>query len=700
MFSEWLFPAALIVKPGYEVGRAEAISCLCRIFSYLQRTEQFYTHYLQQFYSTLSQALSGDFLALQAVIRNSCHLFSLPLEGFRLLTPDYIKGLARIIPVVQASTADYHGQKLDSDLLKKIGYKIIGNIAFSLNAYKSVGIHIPPSEIEINNYIDVGVKQKVDFLYPLPEQHTFYSLKPKIVSMLLNSIIIEQNPKNCKILFNLISSYVAHEAKFNPSILHIFTIVIQDMISIPDYWSADIVMAAFDVLSFFCAIANTNELGFSSCAKELCRTLCQYLIYCLKSDTLVPLQARISRAYELLSKWALAGDWLLTNLNLQKLIISTLSRGVAILDRDHIFGAVEAVSEHHLKSSSLGLSSVNISGKGIDSNKMDTTMSNHSQSNTQGLTQGSPAAARAKKVQNARMSLAPPKRFQNARKSYQINASGVSTGAKDGGVGLPSFAILSSEIQIKGAAETALSLLNLRLGNYPSNRSIFGVTRLSSGWKEAKYQQELIDLRRKAGVEMDAIGAKAGVRYFSFQKRIILGLIESPDWGKFDPEHGEPSLIVTMRDSSGNFSWVGEFKYVEKLSKENPKLVANPRSPTGTTIVLQSPILSARDHTAVFGIGKNYAPEKIHFRPEQNPRLPESAKPIQRKAANEKNIPDILECTQDKDELADTLELMESYIKMENKLSSSPNGSPSAKAAPHSKVDTLDPKSMYGFNLY
>lgn len=164
MFSEWLFPAATVTKAGYEIGRAEAITCLCKIFSYLQRVEQFHMQYLERFYSALSAGLKGDFLSLCAVIKHSRPLFSLCLDGFRVLTPDYMKGLSRILPSILASPQEFLGQKIDHDALREDGYQVLSSIIFSFNLYPNTLIHFPVSDITLNQYIDQPIKKWVTLI--------------------------------------------------------------------------------------------------------------------------------------------------------------------------------------------------------------------------------------------------------------------------------------------------------------------------------------------------------------------------------------------------------------------------------------------------------------------------------------------------------------------------------------------------------
>jgi hypothetical protein len=165
MFGEWIFASAAHNKAGYELGRAEALKCLCKVFSHLQRIDSFHAHYLQEFYCVLSKGLSGDFLSLCAIIKNSNHIFALGLEGLRLLTPDFIKGITRILPVVQATTPDFLNQKIDLDSLRQHAYQILGCIIFNLNLLKDTPVHFPVTDIVLSKSCDANLKNLVEHLY-------------------------------------------------------------------------------------------------------------------------------------------------------------------------------------------------------------------------------------------------------------------------------------------------------------------------------------------------------------------------------------------------------------------------------------------------------------------------------------------------------------------------------------------------------
>jgi hypothetical protein len=211
----------------------------------------------------------------------------------------------------------------------------------------------------------------------------------------------------------------------------------------------------------------------------------------------------------------------------------------------------------------------------------------------------SPAMQRGKKPAN-RMSLAPNRRFQKLRLSFQpIGINMVSTGSKDGGVGLPTFALLSAEIQIRSAAESAMSLLCLRISNFPPKESRQGVTKISSTWNEinsimhtSKIQQRLL---RENGSDLPSTDYQKFIRYFAYQKRVIFAFVEIPRWKENDYKKTLPSLILTTRDSSGRFSWSGSLEYKENSSDPASKIEPEKIDPFQQSLVPQheDPIPSA-----------------------------------------------------------------------------------------------------------
>jgi hypothetical protein len=575
MFGEWLFDGGLISKPGYEAGRAEATAVLCRIFSKLQRIEKFHTHYQRNFYAVLQQGVKADYLTLSSIVMNSTLLFTMNLDGFRLLYPDYVQGLFRVLPTIQAGNQEI---KTDPDELRRNAYTVLSNIAFSLNYLARIETNHVITSMVIPEFADSPLQSWIDTLYPLQESTTptLSNLKPAIVQLLLGSLITENNPRNAKILLNLIANYCVHEAEYTPAIYQIFVKVIQEKLLIQDHWSTEVILTSFDTLGVFCAnITLKNELA-NPFLRELVLVVCTFIDVQLKSENVVPLQIRITRAYDLLAKVGLIDNWIVNDIAAQRAIMSALVKGIAILDREHPFSAIETVSTEPVTVPQyLSPSTVVTLGRLVENVKHDVSVSFATSTASGSVGNNSPAMQRGKKTQS-RLSLAPNKRFQKLRLSFQpAGMNMVSTGSKDGGIGLPTFALLSAEIQIKTAAESVMSLLCLRISNFPPKNSCQGVTKLTCTWNEiqsivktAKMQQSLLEANEIGSTSIDA---KRFVRYFAYQKRIIFAFVEQPSWANVDKRQNLPSIIITTRDSTGKFAWHGQLEYTDGSKRKNSK---------------------------------------------------------------------------------------------------------------------------------
>ncbi|KAJ1561617.1 hypothetical protein HK405_003369, partial [Cladochytrium tenue] len=113
-------------------------------------------------------------------------------------------------------------------------------------------------------------------------------------------------------------------------------------------------------------------------------------------------------------------------------------------------------------------------------------------------------------------------------------AAAVSTGTRDAGVGLPTFATLTSSVTIKAAAESCLAQFSNYFGNFPPASSGDGVSKLSTLFDELKEAERIVGLRnRLSGPEGTGTTTGMGelgqyLRYFSYDDQVILGFLEQP----------------------------------------------------------------------------------------------------------------------------------------------------------------------------
>jgi hypothetical protein len=108
-------------------------------------SESIWKHYIERFYWVLQLGLQADFLSLSAILMNSGRLFVAKLEGFRMLTPNYIQSMYRILPRNNFGS-DALAQGADFEKLRKACYSLIGSVGYTLNRLGNVSI---PSLIEI-----------------------------------------------------------------------------------------------------------------------------------------------------------------------------------------------------------------------------------------------------------------------------------------------------------------------------------------------------------------------------------------------------------------------------------------------------------------------------------------------------------------------------------------------------------------------
>ncbi|KAJ2994868.1 hypothetical protein HDV02_001280 [Globomyces sp. JEL0801] len=598
MFGNWLLDAAAMSKPGYEIGRADALATLCRIFSKLQPFQEFHPFYLRKFYYVLKKGLEDDILARCSIVLNGHKLFSMNLAGFSLLIPNFIESMSRILPFVQASTSEFHGQKMDLDALRRGGYQILGSIIFGLDYLDTRELKFKLSDISLPQFI-------TDLLNGLNYNNETQEAYPLFINWFSDNRV------------DLIGSYSVQEAEKFPEIFSIFIKVIQEKLLIPDHWPNEVILGSFDVLSLFVCHINPENPSNKNCIKELLVSLCRYLDVELKQH-----QLRIVRAFDQLSRWSLIGTTIRDDLEVQKMVLSALSKGVVILDREHGYSTTSnPTNEVDSSNSILSVATIQALEKLSESFKGETTpLSTPQQSTTQSLT-----PTPISKKQQSRMTMVPARRLAKLLNAQPSSSNVVSTPMKDAGLGLPTFAVLSTEIQIKTSAETAMSLILNRLGNYPPTGSCMGLTRFSSAWNETSELSIISDLQGglQAGNSShkkfrSTLSEGKFLRYFAFQKRLIFGFLERPHWSSHANGSKSPFVALLIREPTGRHDWLGEFEYGDKTKV------------TRKTTLMETTKLPVIDREVV---------PKHHFQPSEYPYTPTNGSIVDYKCAIEDNIP-------------------------------------------------------------
>jgi hypothetical protein len=136
MFGAWLFGTTKM--KGYALAKAEAFGILCRIFCAPQRGTRFKQAYLEAFYGAVSEGLKGDSYSVTTIILNSPYLFSLELEGVRILMPHFVCGVRKVLPVLQSKFVIYPSVTLDA--LRLSAYKIIGGVMSIPNRFPEADV--------------------------------------------------------------------------------------------------------------------------------------------------------------------------------------------------------------------------------------------------------------------------------------------------------------------------------------------------------------------------------------------------------------------------------------------------------------------------------------------------------------------------------------------------------------------------------
>ncbi|KAF7287226.1 hypothetical protein GWI33_002045 [Rhynchophorus ferrugineus] len=177
------------IPPGltidkYESGKAEALGTLCRIFCAKKTGEEILPVYLARFYMAISQGLKSNSNSKEcgecmvAILMNSTDIFSLDLDGARILIPAYISALEVVLP--------------DKDL------KVSGNV--NKVELRRAAIHLLLSLLvlplhfqncPIKELYSTGVNDKIV---------SFAVLKPKLMNLLMNALQVEFDPQNTHML--------------------------------------------------------------------------------------------------------------------------------------------------------------------------------------------------------------------------------------------------------------------------------------------------------------------------------------------------------------------------------------------------------------------------------------------------------------------------------------------------------------------
>jgi len=484
-------------------------------------------------------------------------------------------------------------------------------------------------------------------------------LKPHILDLLLTTFVTETSPNNIRYLLHLISCFVSEDVAFTPGLPALVIKTIQEKLFGGAGGLAitnDVIITGLETLSGLTGVYPFIRRDSKNCPRELVLSLCKYIDN-LMEDNLVAYQHLITKAIECMVRWALSGEWITTDYLCLSSVVSTLCRGTGVLDRDDEFatvsggfsplsnsGIINGMGHKEGSPSLLGIGGNSAGGSGGGSGGGPGSGGNNS--NVGISSSGSTAIFSTADKKKGKKDTKPLFR-QHLRVPTPSNQSGstpgVSTGTKDGGVGLPTFATLSAEILIKTAAEIGMSQLINHLGVFPPFGEVTGVARMSSIWSEEKEVRQWVTWRSRmkdtsidsssmdrrldesnnnnnnnnnnnsnsntnninhanASIlttrTLDISEYKRYLKYYAYDKRVIIGIMERPNWKDDINEddfkiaerllpktttattttatvtpHGStiidhinvPGVIVVLRDASGKFTWMSSLKYMDHL---------------------------------------------------------------------------------------------------------------------------------------
>ncbi|KAI8996097.1 hypothetical protein BC832DRAFT_567895 [Gaertneriomyces semiglobifer] len=660
MFGGWLFESALKVGPEYAVGKAEALGVLCRIFSQPQRRKSFAGVYLEQYYAAVRLGLTDDNHVLTSIIMNSGELFTRELDGLRVLIPDFIFALRKVLPVLKTGVISF----VDPDELRRGAYRLISTIMalpnhlerFPIGKWKdNAGAILGDVIVSKTIYAMYAQNDSANSLEGGREELLFRELKPYLVELLLASLNAETNTLNARFLLHSLVTFVAEDAVFCPGLPALVIRSIHEKLT--SGWDAEIVKAAFHALNQLVAIYDFNSRENKSCPRDLVLSLCRYIDFSLEDETLVAAQSRIVAAYESLIRWAVSGNWIINDPECHAVVLSTLSRGIGILDRQNDFAVISSGLATHFNQSTPGpIIASATSGNLKELANGATTLDRDRIASSAGTT--TTGATEKKKPQRHAMSAA--KLIPKLRSALPTTVP-VSTGSKDGGFGLPTFASLTAEMMVKAAAEVALNHLTNHLGHFPPSGERTGVARVSSMWKEVEEVKKIVAARRtlqtsekparepKSPLDDDVANAlsddvsledfKKYVRYYAYDRRLIIGFVDTPAWAYQHSNDGHrkatPTMTLIVRDSSGKYTWQTSMKYVDdkesaprQLNSDNSQLI----SPSGSQDFLQ---------TSGIPITAPAAASVTSFVPPSYPYNPRRSRVVHCEAVNEGSIPSV-----------------------------------------------------------
>ncbi|KAI9248753.1 hypothetical protein BY458DRAFT_536549 [Sporodiniella umbellata] len=335
MFGTFLFDAASRaaspIDPESQLGCCEAFVTLCKIFC--QRQQQpFLRTYVEKFYASLLVGLRSP-TCLPTLLLSCTELFASDLEGIRILVPDFIRAIKKVLPKLRIDC------QVPLDQLRWSAIKVLSTIMCLPNSLDSME---PSLREDSDSAANIGdqeqvIAQVIRVLYAEPQEGSeikpTLSFKFYILEILLMSLRTETSSYNMKYILHLINIYVIEDVPFCPGLVGTVIKLIQDKIltmQLPN----DVIFIAFDMLIDFVELYDYVKRDSKSVARELVLALSRYVNTLLHGQHLATTYGLVIQAYECMIQWVLVSQWITDDHDCYKAVIETLSKGITILDKE------------------------------------------------------------------------------------------------------------------------------------------------------------------------------------------------------------------------------------------------------------------------------------------------------------------------------------------------------------------------------
>ncbi|KAF7726352.1 Ral GTPase-activating protein subunit alpha-1 [Apophysomyces ossiformis] len=136
-FTPWLFQATELPK-SYNIGRAAAIGCLCRLIGRKPEETVPISYYAHFYKAVLKGLASDDNVIVQAIVKNSERIFSVPLPGVYILIPPFIDAIEK--------------QLLDDTVAREVASNVRKSCITILGSLISMSNRLSSVEISVEEY--------------------------------------------------------------------------------------------------------------------------------------------------------------------------------------------------------------------------------------------------------------------------------------------------------------------------------------------------------------------------------------------------------------------------------------------------------------------------------------------------------------------------------------------------------------------